>query len=164
VVEHRIGSRSALTRAAEVVAAELRAGDLILLAGDLGAGKTTFTKDLAAALGISDEVTSPTFTLVHHYAGGRLPVHHVDVYRLDRIGELSDIGIDDLLGDGAVTIIEWGDVIAAQLPPDLLEIRLADVPGDDDARTMELRAVGARWRARGGALDDAIGSALAADA
>src|SRR5262245_41809698 len=98
---------------AAAVAATVRAGDVVLLAGDLGAGKTTFTKGLAAALGYPDTVTSPTFTLVHTYAGGRLTVHHADVYRLDRTGEVLDLALSELLDErNAVVVVEWGDVVS----------------------------------------------------
>ncbi|MFZ9532970.1 MAG: tRNA (adenosine(37)-N6)-threonylcarbamoyltransferase complex ATPase subunit type 1 TsaE, partial [Ilumatobacteraceae bacterium] len=78
-------------RIARVIAAELRPRDVLLLTGDLGAGKTTFTKALCTALGVTDAVTSPTFTLVHEYVGGRLTVVHSDLYRLERTGELDDL-------------------------------------------------------------------------
>lgn len=98
------------TRAvASQLAATLPAGAVILLAGDLGAGKTAFVKGLAAGLGISpDEVTSPTFTLVHEYHGGRLPLVHIDLYRLDRT-DLTDVGMDEDVAAAGVTAIEWAE-------------------------------------------------------
>jgi tRNA threonylcarbamoyladenosine biosynthesis protein TsaE len=124
------------TRAiAAEIGATLRRGDVVVLNGELGAGKTTFVKGLAEGLGVVDAVTSPTFTIVQHYEG-RVPVTHVDVYRLDRLQELHDLGFEEILDDG-VTIIEWGDAIAPLLPRDRLEIRLT--MGDDlETRTIEI--------------------------
>ena len=99
------------------VAAALRRGDVLALCGDLGAGKTHFVKGLAAGLGTSASVTSPTFTLLHEYPGGRLPLFHFDFYRLDHADEALKIGLDEYLdGDGAC-VIEWADKFPALLPP-----------------------------------------------
>jgi tRNA threonylcarbamoyladenosine biosynthesis protein TsaE len=124
------------TRAlAAEIGATLRRGDVVVLNGELGAGKTTFVKGLAEGLGVVDAVTSPTFTIVQHYEG-RLPVTHVDVYRLDRLQELHDLGFEEMLEDG-VTIIEWGDAVAPLLPRKRLEVRLT--MGDDlETRTIEI--------------------------
>ena len=103
-------SPQATARYAAIIAAELRPRDVLLLAGDLGAGKTTFTKALCAALGVIDTVTSPTFTLVHEYRGSKLVVCHADLYRLERTGELADLGLDDARRGGAVLVVEWGDL------------------------------------------------------
>jgi tRNA threonylcarbamoyladenosine biosynthesis protein TsaE len=127
---------AAETRAlAAEIGATLRRGDVVVLNGELGAGKTTFVKGLAEGLGVVDAVTSPTFTIVQHYEG-RVPVTHVDVYRLDRLQELHDLGFEEMLDDG-VTIIEWGDAVAPLLPQKRLEVRLT--MGDDlDVRTIEI--------------------------
>ena len=99
------------------VAATLRRGDVLALCGDLGAGKTHFVKGLAAGLGATASVTSPTFTLIHEYPGGRLPLYHFDFYRLDDEDEALKIGLDEYLdGDGAC-VIEWADKFPALLPP-----------------------------------------------
>jgi tRNA threonylcarbamoyladenosine biosynthesis protein TsaE len=127
---------AAETRAlAAEIGASLQRGDVVVLNGELGAGKTTFVKGLAEGLGVVDAVTSPTFTIVQHYEG-RVPVTHVDVYRLDRLQELHDLGFEEILDDG-VTIIEWGDAISPLLPRNRLEVRLT--MGDDlDTRTIEI--------------------------
>ncbi len=124
------------------VGALLHRGDLVVLIGDMGAGKTTFAKGVARALGVRDPVTSPTFTIVQEYDGG-VPVAHVDVYRLGRLQELHDIGFDELLED-RVVLVEWGDAIAPLLPNDRLEVQLT-IGDDPDERTIELRPHGSRW-------------------
>lgn len=97
-------------------AAALRRGDILALCGDLGAGKTHFVKGLAAGIGAGAAVTSPTFTLIHEYLGGRLPLYHFDFYRLDDEDEVLKIGLDEYLnGDGAC-VIEWGDKFPDLLP------------------------------------------------
>ena len=135
------------TRAlAAAVAEQATAGDLILLAGELGAGKTAFVQGFGAALGVDQPITSPTFTLAHQYEG-RLVLHHLDVYRLERISEIDDIGVSELLDGNGVVLIEWGDAVAPALPNDYLEVTLRYGEGDDD-RHLELRCVGGRWSAR----------------
>lgn len=129
-------------------------GDLILLAGDLGAGKTAFVQGLARGLGVTEPVTSPAFVLARPYAG-RVPLLHLDVYRLDYIQELHDLGVTELLDEGGVTVIEWGDVVAPALPADFLEVRLT-AGDDDDERQLVFRAVGPRWPARTAALRRAV--------
>ncbi len=130
-------------------------GDLVLLAGDLGTGKTAFAQGFAAGLGIDEPVTSPTFTLVRTYASGRLKMNHVDVYRLDHLQEALDLGLAEMVDDVAVTLIEWGDVVAPALPGDFLEIRLA-YGGADHDRTLSLESVGGRWSARQRGLEAAV--------
>lgn len=134
-----------------------RSGDLVVLAGDLGSGKTAFAQGFAAGLGVLEPVTSPTFTLVHTY-DGRLPMHHVDVYRLDRLAELADLALPELLDGAGVTVIEWGDAVLDALPADYLEVRLsytADAATDDE-RALMLSPVGARWHARKEPLEAAV--------
>lgn len=140
----------------------LEAGDVVSLVGDLGAGKTAFAQGLAAGLGVEGPVTSPTFTIVQEYEG-RLPVAHVDVYRLETVQDLYDLGFDELIDDGRVTIVEWGDLVAAALPAEHLEVRMD--PGDgDNERVIELAFVGPRWRARMPEIEQALGGAVAAPA
>jgi tRNA threonylcarbamoyladenosine biosynthesis protein TsaE len=140
------------------LAAVVRAGDVLLLSGDLGAGKTVFARGLAAGLGVEDQVVSPTFTIVREYRG-RLPLVHVDVYRLESVRELEDLGLDEIVRDDAVSVIEWGDAVAA-LFPEWLEVRFglaAGGPEVDDVRELELTARGASWAERADALAAAVG-------
>jgi tRNA threonylcarbamoyladenosine biosynthesis protein TsaE len=147
------------TRALGAAVAELvRPGDVIVLAGDLGAGKTAFTQGFGGGLGVEQRITSPTFTLAHVYEG-RLTVHHLDVYRLEQLDEVLDLGLAELLDEGGVVVIEWGDAILPVLPADLLEVRLELGDGDDDRR-ISLRPVGPSWSARTRALTTALRSWL----
>ena len=108
---------------------------MVLLSGDLGAGKTAFVRGLAAGLGIDPEaVSSPTFTLIQEYRGGRLPLHHVDLYRLRSI-EVDDLGLDELTLEGGVTAIEWPD----RLPREFASaVRVRIEHGDSDTRTIRI--------------------------
>ncbi len=144
----------ATRRLAAAVAELARPGDVVLLAGDLGAGKTAFAQGFGAALGVDEPITSPTFTLVNRYEG-RLPLHHLDVYRLDRLEEVSDLGLEEFLDEEGVVLIEWGDRITPVLPADFLEVRITLGDGDDD-RVLEFTAVGTRWSARRRSLGAAL--------
>lgn len=93
------------------LAAKLAPGDVVAFTGDLGAGKTAFTRGLARGLGIQERVTSPTFTIVNEYEGGRLPLFHFDMYRLSSSDELFDIGWEDYLARGGVCAVEWSEII-----------------------------------------------------
>lgn len=129
-------------------------GDLVLLVGNLGSGKTAFIQGLARGLGVEEPVVSPSFVLVRTYEG-RLPLTHVDVYRLDHMQELIDLGIAELLDDGGVTAIEWGDVVIPGLPAEYLEVRME--PGDsDDERHIILDTVGPGWSRRLAGLQRAV--------
>lgn len=137
-------------------------GDLLVLAGDLGAGKTAFSQGFGWALGIDEQITSPTFTLARQYEG-RLRLHHLDVYRFDATNEVHDVGLAELLDDDeAVTLIEWGDAILPVLPHDFLELRFTMGEADDD-REISLRLVGSRWAARQRAVATAVAPWLDSD-
>ena len=103
---------------------ELERGDVVALYGELGAGKTVLVKGIARGLGITQEVTSPTFTLVHEYSGGRLTLFHIDLYRLNAIDEAMTIGIEDYMAGPGVTAIEWSEKIESLLPASARRIRL----------------------------------------
>lgn len=136
---------------AAALADVVRGGDLLVLTGDLGAGKTVFTKALAAGLGVTAPVTSPTFTLANRYQGA-LTVHHLDAYRLDGPTDVRDLGLDELIGPDSLTVVEWGDTIALALPGDRLDVDLTlhdpDEGLDDDHRVITLTATGPSWRPR----------------
>jgi tRNA threonylcarbamoyladenosine biosynthesis protein TsaE len=143
-------SARATMAVAKAVGMLLRAGDVVVLVGELGAGKTTFVKGVAAALGVDDVVVSPTFTIAREYEG-RVPVRHVDAYRIEDMRELREIGLDELLGGDGVTLVEWGDRITAALPSERLEVRLdiPDRPGaPTDDRIITLEPIGLSWRPR----------------
>ena len=133
----RTSSSEADTRAlAAALAPSLMPGAVILLSGDLGAGKTAFVRGLAEGLDLDpDEVTSPTFTLVHEYRGGRLPLIHVDLYRLDR-AELDEIGLDQALAAHGVIAVEWAERLTRGVV-DAIAVRIADEGGDQRAITIE---------------------------
>ena len=129
----------------EKLATLVRAGDLVILTGDLGAGKTTLTQGLGAALGVRGTITSPTFVIarVHPSLGSGPDLVHVDAYRLDGTAELDDLDLDTDL-DEAVTVVEWGEGLAEALSSDRLELDLKRA--EDDVRTITLTPVGPRWR------------------
>jgi tRNA threonylcarbamoyladenosine biosynthesis protein TsaE len=146
------------------LAAVLLARDAVVLTGDLGAGKTTLVQGVARGLGVDDHVASPTFTLVKEYRG-RLELAHVDVYRLGRMQDVVDLGLDELVADGAVLLVEWGDAVEELLGDDRLTIELTTVdPFDDpddpggghETRRIALRAEGASWRERWPLVTDAV--------
>jgi tRNA threonylcarbamoyladenosine biosynthesis protein TsaE len=115
---------------------ELQRGAVVALFGDLGAGKTVLVKGIASGLGIRQEVTSPTFTIVHEYGGGRLPLFHVDLYRLDSVAQALAIGIEDYLSGDGVTAIEWAEKIERLLPANAVRVRLASL--DNNVRRIEI--------------------------
>lgn len=125
---------------AEQIALFLKAGDVITLAGDLGAGKTTFTKGIAKGLGIKRAVTSPTFTIVKQYEG-MLPLYHIDAYRLADSDE--DIGFDEYFYGDGVTVVEWATFIEAYLPKEYLEITIEYV--DQQTRRVSLQSNSAHF-------------------
>jgi tRNA threonylcarbamoyladenosine biosynthesis protein TsaE len=161
---------------AAALAALARTGDVIVLAGEMGAGKTAFAQGFGRALGVTEPITSPTFTLVHSYAcpGRRATLHHADLYRLETTGDIEDLALRELAEFDGIVLVEWGDVAAAGLG-DHLEVRLAHPDGDavdldapagdidpdvdpdvnpdeefgiDTARVIEVQASGSSWAER----------------
>lgn len=137
------------------LADRLRAGDLVLLSGELGAGKTTLAQGIGRGLGVPGPVLSPTFVIAREHRGGRLPLVHADAYRLGAAAEIDDLDLDASLAE-SVTVVEWGEGRAERLAEDRLELRLArsvdfggapagDPDGTEDVRTVQAVAVGARW-------------------
>ncbi len=120
------------------LAETLRPNDVVALCGELGAGKTHFVKGLVAAGGSAEAVTSPTFTLVHEYRAGRVPVFHFDFYRIARAEELEQIGFEDFMDDNGISVIEWADRFPGLLPTRTRWIRIT--AGADDSRVIEERA------------------------
>ncbi|MEI8063965.1 MAG: tRNA (adenosine(37)-N6)-threonylcarbamoyltransferase complex ATPase subunit type 1 TsaE [Verrucomicrobiota bacterium] len=118
------------------LAGSLRTGDVLALTGDLGAGKTCLVKGLATGLGITHAVTSPTFTLIHEYRGGRLPLAHIDLYRLATASEAINIGIEEYLGGAGVTVVEWAERIESLLPAQTRRIHLTVI--DETTRQIEM--------------------------
>ncbi|MGX7348516.1 tRNA (adenosine(37)-N6)-threonylcarbamoyltransferase complex ATPase subunit type 1 TsaE [Aerococcus vaginalis] len=129
---------------AERLAAIVEAGDIICLSGDLGVGKTTFTRYFAGALGIHKRIKSPTFTIVREYTDGRLPLYHMDAYRLEQTGT-EGIGIDEYLEGDGVSMIEWPQFIEDYLPKDYLWLDIKRT--GDTSRQIEISAVGSRSQA-----------------
>jgi tRNA threonylcarbamoyladenosine biosynthesis protein TsaE len=133
---------------AAAIARTLLPGDVLLLDGDLGAGKTTFTQGLARAMGVADPVTSPTFTLVRSYPTSfGVELIHADVYRLEGLGDIVSLGLPEMLESGAVAAIEWGERAAPALGPDHLDVRLTLTDAEGE-RLVTLTPSGSRWQAR----------------
>lgn len=120
------------------LAERLQPGDVIAYTGDLGAGKTAFTRGLARGLGITERITSPTFTIVNEYQGGRLPLFHFDMYRLGSSEELYEIGWEDYLARGGVCAVEWSENVREALPPDAVTVTIARCPENDSWRSITI--------------------------
>ena len=116
---------------------------VICLQGDLGSGKTMFTKGFAKAMQVEEEITSPTFNIIKEYTSGELPLYHMDVYRLD--GKVEDLGIEEYYTKGGVTIIEWADMIPDCLPEERLDIKIKSSNEDEDKRTITLIPHGSKY-------------------
>ena len=114
------------------LAAQLAAGDVVAFTGDLGAGKTAFTQGIARGLGITERVTSPTFTIVNEYDGGRLPLFHFDMYRLGSSEELFDIGWEDYLARGGVCVVEWSEIVDDALDSHCIRVDIRRGGSDDE--------------------------------
>lgn len=177
--EHTIALHSSSltdTHAIAAVVAELaRPGDIIVLAGEMGAGKTAFAQGFGTAVGVTDRITSPTFTLVHSHPietgprAGKVTLHHADLYRLERTGEVADLALRELAEFGGIVLIEWGDVVdvfgdhlVVRLDPHRTESVERAVGDDsdvlilDDTRDLEIGAVGQSWAGRWQQLVEAL--------
>ncbi len=123
----------------------LKPGMLLSLEGDLGAGKTTFTKGIGEGLGIKRVIKSPTYTIVREYTDGKMPLYHIDLYRLDE-DEVEDLGLDEyFLGDG-LSVVEWPSVAPDELPTERLALTLSVDPQLPSSRKIEIEAVGKRYQ------------------
>jgi len=160
------------TRAiAAALAGWLRSGDIVVLSGEMGAGKTAFAQGVGAALGVDQPLTSPTFTLVNSYDCDRFSVHHADLYRLERTTELADLALVELAEFSGVVLVEWGEVAADALGDHLsVHLEVDDDDPDDDVldgadvwapsgRMITIDAVGERWVGRWDRLRAAVESA-----
>ena len=116
---------------------------VICLRGDLGSGKTVFTKGFAQAMEINEEVTSPTFNIIKEYLSGDMPLFHMDVYRLD--GQVGELGIEEYFTKKGVTIIEWADMIPDYLPEKRLDIRIKNSEEDENKRTITITPYGRKY-------------------
>ena len=155
------GSAGATRELAAAVADRCLPGDVLLLSGDLGAGKTTFAQGFASALGIGEPVTSPTFTLVRQYEvadgpGGIRVLLHADVYRLEHLAEVADLGLGQLVEDGGVALVEWGEAAAPVLGDGALAVGLVADPDDEERRSVTVEADGPAWTGRWVALAAAL--------
>jgi tRNA threonylcarbamoyladenosine biosynthesis protein TsaE len=154
-IEIHTSSAEETREVGEAIASLLRARDAVVLTGELGAGKTTFAQGVARGLGIEELVSSPTFTLVKEYSGF-LDLAHVDVYRLDKLQDVVDLGLDELGRGEDVLLVEWGDTIEELLPDDRLRVELTTGGDEDDVRVIAISTVGASWHERSGALEAAV--------
>lgn len=128
---------------AKAMGEKAKAGDVIALTGEMGAGKTVFAKGFAKGLGIKEVVSSPTFTLVQIYDDGRLPLYHFDVYRIGDGSEMEETGFDDYISGDGVTLVEWADRITDLMPPETIWIRMYKDPEvDDDYRRLVIEDTG----------------------
>jgi tRNA threonylcarbamoyladenosine biosynthesis protein TsaE len=168
-VEATTGSPDETRALAAALAPLCRAGDVVLLVGDLGAGKTVFAQGFAGALGVGGPVTSPTFALVRHYrCGPDSPVHtliHADVYRTGSVAEVTDLALAELVEEDAVALVEWGDMAAPALGDSALEVSLAvpDATANPEVRGVAVVGRG-RWSERAGEVAAALEPVAGRDA
>lgn len=134
---------------AAAIARLSRPRDIIVLSGEMGAGKTAFASAFAEAMGVTDDdqVSSPTFTLVHTYSTGRVPIHHADLYRLTSLAEVADLGLREMADLGAVVLVEWGDV-ARDVLGEFLVVALTHDDDNPDARDITVSVEGHAWDSR----------------
>lgn len=138
----------AMRRLGAAIAAVVRPGDLVVLTGELGAGKTTLVQGLGAGLGVDGDVLSPTFVIARVHRGGRVPLVHADAYRLASVDEIDDLDLDASLED-SVTVVEWGAGLAERLAGDRLDVRIErSADESDETRVVTLHPVGESWAAR----------------
>jgi len=179
MLELRAASLADTHRIASAIAEQCRGGDLVVLSGEMGAGKTAFAQGFGQSLGITEPITSPTFTLVHSYDippastaaarhTGARSLHHADLYRLDRTAEIADLALEELAEYQGIVLVEWGDVVES-LFGDHLVVHLAaefdieppdddptdDMASGDQVRLIEVSATGPRWADRWSRIVDA---------
>jgi tRNA threonylcarbamoyladenosine biosynthesis protein TsaE len=142
---------------AAALAGLAHAGDVVLLAGEMGTGKTAFAQGFGRALGVTEPITSPTFTLVHSYDTAGVQLHHADLYRLEHLAEVAELALAELAEFDGIVLVEWGDVAAATFGDHLL-VRLELVAGDVDARDIVVSAVGPSWATRWDTIEKVLRS------
>jgi len=125
---------------ARLIGLSAQAGDVLILSGDLGAGKTTLTKGIALGLGITQMIKSPTYTIVREYPNGRLPLYHMDVYRV--AGETADLALDEYFESDGLSVVEWGELLEEELPESYVFLRLQRHPDDENQRTISIEGKG----------------------
>lgn len=135
----------------------LRPGDVVSLTGEPGAGKTSFVQGVGRGLGVTQQVVSPTFTLVREYDGSELRLYHLDVYRLTRVQEVIDLGFEEMVDAGGVTFIEWGDAIEGLLAENYLQIEFSVPEITSEIRAIGFTCAGASWASRMDALRASTG-------
>ncbi|MFA5787172.1 MAG: tRNA (adenosine(37)-N6)-threonylcarbamoyltransferase complex ATPase subunit type 1 TsaE [Actinomycetota bacterium] len=151
---YRTGGPEETRALAAAIAKLLEPGDVVVLSGDLGAGKTCFVQGAAAALGVKARVVSPTFTLAREYSGD-YPILHVDAYRFENLSELADLGYDGIGDPEWICFIEWGDVVLPALGEEILEVDLFHEEGERE-RSVRIKVSGLSWRTRKGQLASAL--------
>lgn len=120
----------------------LQPGDVLVVSGELGAGKTTFVQGLAEGLGVDAQVTSPTFTIIHEYQGIRCPLYHIDAYRLEDPREVEELGLEEYFYGDGVTAVEWAENIIQWLPQDYLYVKIIKTPGNEGWRKITISLQG----------------------
>lgn len=130
---------------AKVIGSSAHAGDIIILSGDLGAGKTTMTKGIALGLGIDRMIKSPTYTIIREYQSGRIPLYHMDVYRV--AGQTEDLGLEEYFEGDGLSVVEWGQLLAEDIPEQYLAIDLEKDSEVEDKRVITLQGVGQSGKA-----------------
>ncbi|WP_086314042.1 tRNA threonylcarbamoyl adenosine modification protein YjeE [Enterococcus sp. 7F3_DIV0205] len=127
---------------AKIIGSTAEPGDTIILSGDLGAGKTTMTKGIALGLGIDQMIKSPTYTIIREYQQGRLPLYHMDVYRIE--GATDDLGLDEYFEGDGLSVVEWGKLLGEFLPTDYLDIMIEKDLENLEKRTISFQAIGSQ--------------------
>jgi tRNA threonylcarbamoyladenosine biosynthesis protein TsaE len=143
----RVSSLAGTHAIAAAIAGLARAGDVVLLAGEMGAGKTAFAQGFGRALGVVEPITSPTFTLVHSYDTGGPTLHHADLYRLDHLAEVADLALAELAEYDGIVLVEWGDVVESTFGEHLL-VRLDHDDEASETREITITPFGRTWAAR----------------
>lgn len=129
---------------AKKLASKLKVGDVVVLSGELGAGKTKFTEGFLSYFGLEKEISSPTFTIVNEYKNKDINIYHFDVYRLEDVDEFYAIGGDEYFNSG-ICIIEWGELIKEALPPNYIEIIFSKNNSDENSRTLDVNFIGNKF-------------------